>query len=436
MTADKGVITKATTNANANTEAIADKGNGEMLKAEVTDFHWRTRKWSVEETRIGRHIDIVQSVVVMNEDLKKRWDVGHVEIPALREGGTHAVFSRWSECKSAALGARREMKALVLTAFGGPENLEMRKIPKPEVRPGTLLIKVAATSVNSLDIKIREGGLAICPDLPAVLGSDVAGTVEEVGEGSVGFSIGDEVYGFAGGIKGYPGTMSEYVVADANLMALKPRTLSMREAAALPHVSVTALQALHRASVFASDHILIHGGTDGVGHVGIQIAKSLGCKIATTICANEDAELVRALGATEVINVREESVDAYVQRLTYGAGFDVIFDTLGGDNLTHSLQATKANGRVVTTNAHVTIDLTAAHVKALSLLVVFVMLPIINGIGRKSHGDALRSIAILADSGRLRPLIDDQSFTLEGGADAQRRMQSGKARGKVVIDVM
>jgi len=92
------------------------------------------------------------------------------------------------------------MKALVLTAFGGPENFVLRDIPKP-VQPGTLLIKLAATSINSLDIKIREGGLAVCPDLPAVLGSDIAGTVEEVGEGVAGFSVGDEVYGCAGGVK-------------------------------------------------------------------------------------------------------------------------------------------------------------------------------------------------------------------------------------------
>ena len=123
------------------------------------------------------------------------------------------------------------MRALVLTAFGGPENFALEEIPKPGVRRGTLLIRSAATSVNSIDIKIREGALTIAPPLPAVLGSDIAGTVEEVGEGVSEFSAGEEVYGCAGGMAGLGGTLAEYIVADAKLMAPKPKRLSMRESA-------------------------------------------------------------------------------------------------------------------------------------------------------------------------------------------------------------
>lgn len=149
------------------------------------------------------------------------------------------------------------MKALVVTAFGGPENFMLKEIPTPAVQRGTLLIELPATSVNSIDIKIREGALAIAPPLPAVLGSDIAGTVVEVGEGVLGLSAGDEVYGCAGGVKRLGGTLAEYIVADARLMALKPRTLSMHEAAALPLVSITAVQALEKAAPSFTDHALV-----------------------------------------------------------------------------------------------------------------------------------------------------------------------------------
>jgi NADPH2:quinone reductase len=142
------------------------------------------------------------------------------------------------------------------------------------------------------------------------------------------------------------------------------------------------------------------------------------------------------LGADEVINFREEKVEAYVERLTSGFGFDVVFDTVGGKNLTASMEAARANGRLVTTNARATIDLLMAHSKALSLHVVFMMLPLITGIGREGHGKSLRYIASLADSGHLHSLLDDEQFARETAADAHRRLQSGQTRGKVVVDLV
>src|SRR5271169_6468698 len=130
------------------------------------------------------------------------------------------------------------MRAQILKAFGGPENLELAEIPKPEVPPGTVLVRLLAPSVNAIDIKIRTG-LPIGPDLPAVLGADVAGIVEEVGAGVLDFRPGDEVYGCNGGVTGRGGTLAEYILVDARLIAPKSRTLSMHEAAALPLVSIT-----------------------------------------------------------------------------------------------------------------------------------------------------------------------------------------------------
>lgn len=129
----------------------------------------------------------------------------------------------------------------------------------------------------------------------------------------------------------------------------------MREAAALPLVSITAVQALEKAEPSYTDHVLVHGGTGGVGHMGVQLAKALGCQIAITVGTNEDFDLVRRLGADEVINFREENVEAYVKRVTSGFGCDVVFDTVGGRNLNASMEAARAYGRLVTTNARATI---------------------------------------------------------------------------------
>jgi NADPH:quinone reductase len=326
------------------------------------------------------------------------------------------------------------MQAQVLKAFGGPENFELIDIPKPEIRPGMVLVRVAATSVNQVDTKIRAG-LPIGPDLPAVLGCDVAGIVEAVGAGVLDFKPGDEVYGCAGGVKGQGGALAEYILADARLLAPKPAKLSMREAAALPLVAITAWDALERTALSAMDHILVHGGVGGVGHIAIQLAKASGARVATTVASGEAAELARSLGADETINYRDEKVEAYIERLTAGRGFDIVFDTIGGNNLQPSFAAAAETGRVATTNARSTQDLSPLHAKALSFHVVFMLLPMLRGPGRDRHGRILRSLARLADGGKLRPLLDDSRFTLATAPDAHRRLESGKARGKIVIDI-
>ncbi len=326
------------------------------------------------------------------------------------------------------------MRAQILKAYGGPENFALTEIPTPSIEPGKLLIRIAAASVNQIDIKIR-GGLPIGPDLPAVLGGDVAGVVEAVGDGVIGFAPGDEVYGCAGGVKGQGGTMAEYILADARLIAPKPKSLSMRETAALPLVAITAWDLLERSAVGASDHILIHGGAGGVGHVAIQLAKTLGARIATTIGSPAAAALAKSFGADETINFREEKAGDYMERLTAGRGFDVVLDTVGGDNLPSSFAALAYGGRIATTNARTTQDLGPLHAKAASLHVVFMLLPMLRGPGRDRHGRILRSLAEMADAGKLRPLIDDSHFTLETAPDAHRWLESGKAQGKVVIDI-
>lgn len=320
------------------------------------------------------------------------------------------------------------MQAQILKAVGGPENFELTEVPKPTVRPGAVLVRLAATSVNQIDVKIGPG-------LPEIQGSGVAGWVEEVGPGVMGFSPGDEVYAFAGGVKGQGGTMAEYIVVDARSLAVKPRSLSMLEAAALPQVAITAWDGLERAHVGGADHVLIHGGIGGVGHVAAQLAKASGVRVATTIGSAQAGEIARALGADETIDYRDEKVDAYVQRLTAGRGFDLVYDTIGGENLKVSLEAAAVHGRLVTGNSRATTDLGPMHAQTLSFYVVFILLPLPRDIGRERHGRIQCMLAVLVDAGKVRPLLDEKRFTLATVPDAYRRLKSGKARGKVVVDI-
>ena len=262
------------------------------------------------------------------------------------------------------------------------------------------------------------------------------GVVEMVAPDVQGFQVGDEVYGCAGGLKGSDGALAQWMAADARLLAKKPRTLSMAASAALPLVSITAWDALfNKAKLTQGQKILIHGGVGGVGHVAVQLAKWRGAHVTATVISDEDFALARELGADEVINAKTEMPDQYVQRLTQGRGFDVVFDTVGGPNLDRSLQAAARNGAVVTTAARSTHDLSPMHNKALSLHVVFMLLPLLVNEGREQHGKILTTIAEIVDQKRLKPLIDSRQFTLNTVADAHALLESGKAQGKVVINI-
>lgn len=327
------------------------------------------------------------------------------------------------------------MKAQSIFTFGGPEVFKETDLPKPTVRPGHLIIQVKATSVNPVDCKIRSGALSdIAPDLPAVLHGDVSGIVSEVGPQVSAFKTGDEVYACAGGVKGTSGALAEYMLADAALVAKKPRTLSFSEAAAMPLVTITACTGL--LLLKAGQTCLIHGGAGGVGHIAVQLAKAAGAKVFATVSTEEDAALARKLGAEETINYKEETVAEYVQRLTGGNGFDVIFDTVGGKNLDLSFQAAALNGRIATTSSRITTDLSPMHAKGLTLSVVFMLIPLLYNLGRAPQGEILKQAALLADQGKLRPIVDKHRFSFSEVSKAHAYLESGKATGKVVISIV
>lgn len=326
------------------------------------------------------------------------------------------------------------MRAQVLKCHGGPEMLQLADVERPTARPGQVLVRIRATSINPVDIKIREG-LPIGPELPAILGADLAGVVEAVGPGVDDFNVGDEVYGCAGGVKGVGGTLAEYIAADARLIAPKPRALTFREAAALPLVSITAWEAIERIAPKKGEAILVQGGVGGVGHIAVQLAAFAGAVVSASVGSDRDFEQARSFGAANVVDYKNDSVASFVQRITGGRGFDAIVDTAGGQNLVKSFEAAAVGGRIATTNSRASVDLGLMHAKALSLHLVFMLLPMLSGEGRDRHGRILREIAALADRGLLRPHVDPERFTLETAADAHRHVSSGKSKGKVVIEV-
>lgn len=324
---------------------------------------------------------------------------------------------------------------MIIREFGPPSVFEEAEIPKPIPQANQVVIQVKATSVNQIDCKIRAGLVAdIAPELPAVLHGDVAGIITEVGAGVHHLKVGDQVYACAGGVKGTQGALAEYMLADSGSVAKKPESLSFAQAAALPLVTITAWTALFlKAHVQAGCNLLIHGGVGGVGHIAVQLAKWAGAQISTTVASDKDFELARHLGAHHVINFRTENVSDYVKRITKGGGFDVIFDTVGGKNLDLSFQATALNGIVATTAARATIDLTPMHQKGLSLHVVFMLLPLLTQSNLKHQGEILEKAAKLVDEKKLFPLVDEHVFSISNVAEAHAYLESGKAKGKVVL---
>jgi len=328
------------------------------------------------------------------------------------------------------------MRAQLIRRFGGPEVFEPVELETPAPKRGEVLVRQVATSVNPVDTKIRARGPSIAPSLPAILGCDVAGIVEALGEGVDDFKVGDHVYGCAGGVRGMPGALAEFVATDARLLAPAPKTIPLREAAALPLVAITAWEGLvHRARIQPTEHILVHGGAGGVGHVVVQLAKVRGGRVAATVSTPMKAEMAKHLGADEIIDYTREPVADYVARLTAGKGFDVVFDATGGSDLGTSFEAACVNGRVVTIVSQYSADLTPMHLKGLSLHVEFMLIPMLHDTGRERHGRILREVARLVDSHQLRPLIDPTRFTLEQTEEAHKHLESGNALGKVVIDI-
>lgn len=326
-----------------------------------------------------------------------------------------------------------QMTALVLETHGGP--FRLTEVARPVVGSGQVLVRIRASGVNPLDTKIRAGQAAHARQpLPTILGIDLAGTVEEIGPGVTGFRRGDEVYGMTGGVGGHQGSLAQYAAVDARLLAVKPATLSLREAASLPLIFITAWEGLvDRVGVRAGQSVLVLGAGGGVGHIAVQIARAFGATVYGVDAAGK-ADYLRSLGAVP-IDYASEDVEAYVAKHTGGQGFDVVYDTVGGASLDAAFKAVKRFGHVVSSLGWGTHALAPLSFKAATYSGVFTLLPLLTGEGRAHHGAILREATRLAEAGQLMPKLDPRIFGLSTAAEAHDLIETRGSEGKLVIDV-
>jgi NADPH:quinone reductase len=324
------------------------------------------------------------------------------------------------------------VRAYVVESAGGP--FRAVELPTPQPDSDQVLVKICASGVNPLDTKIRagEGGHAKHP-LPAVLGLDMAGVVVKVGSGVAAFRPGDEVFGMVGGVGGLQGTLAEFVLADAALLARKPKTLTMRQSAAMPLVTITAWEGLvDRAGVHAGQTVLVHAGAGGVGYAAAQIALARGGKVFATV-SDDKRSIAEALGVI-AINRHAQAKD-YVAEHTGGEGFDIVYDTLGGAVLDASFEAVKRyTGHVVSCLGWGAHSLAPLSFRAATYSGVFTLLPLLTGVGRANHGHILQRAAELAEQDQLKPLLAEHEFGKDDIASAYDLVAKGSG-GKVVLEL-
>jgi NADPH2:quinone reductase len=327
------------------------------------------------------------------------------------------------------------MRAIVLHAPGGPEAFALAELPDPQPRPGELLLRVAGSSVNPIDLRLRSGLLpALLMPAPAILGIDGAGTVAAIGAGVRGFKVGDGVYGCVGGAGRQPGALAELVAVDHRLLARAPRKVPLAEAAVLPVAALTAWEMCARAGRLTGQTVLVTGAAGGVGHLVVQLARSRGARVVGIANGSERCDFVRRLGAEYCMDRSEPDLPARLAAIGSGS-FGTVLDCVGGaEGLAFAFGQATVGGCVVTIQARATVDLAALHGKALSLHAIFVLLPLLSGDGeaRARHGAILQEMAGLVDQGVLRPQIAER-FPMDQVGAAHARLAAGGVAGKLAL---
>ena len=325
------------------------------------------------------------------------------------------------------------MRAQVLNAFGDDALFSAVEQGDPTAGPGQLLVEMAATSINPIEVKLRRHGGEVAPDLPAVLGSDLAGRVVAVGSGVERFTVGDEVFGYIGGVRGSPGAYASMVAVDSALLAFAPRSIPLAHAAALPLAGLTALDALERSGVGCGTSLLILGATGGVGQLAVQMARALGAVIHAGVRSSDKLGAALDLGADTAFSLDRESPVDHGLRVTGDTGFDVIIDCTAGIDLGLMLTALRDGGQLVSLVTRRACDLSIWSRKGLTLHAIFAPNWLRSERKREMCGARLGHIARLVDAGQLRPQIDGQTFTLDQLNKANARFESGQADGKIII---
>jgi len=332
------------------------------------------------------------------------------------------------------------MKAFIVDRYGKKDGVRIGVMPEPELRPDDVLVQIHAASINPVDFKIRDGQLKVVLPyrVPFILGNDLAGVVVRVGSRVRHFKPGDEIYARAD--KDRMGTFAESISIKEDAVAIKPRTLTMEEAASIPLVGLTAWQALiEKANLKRGQKILIHAGSGGVGTFAIQLAKHLGATVATTT-STANVDWVKRLGADIVIDYKKEDFETILR------DYDVVLDTLGGEALEKSLRVLKPGGRLISIAGPPDPDFAEEYGLAWILRqgIRFLSYRIRKSAKRhhvsysflfmRPSGGQLREIAALIDSGSIRPVVD-RVFPFESTKEALAYVETGRAKGKVVIKV-
>jgi NADPH:quinone reductase-like Zn-dependent oxidoreductase len=332
------------------------------------------------------------------------------------------------------------MKAFIVDRYKRGLALRFGDMPEPDVLDQDVLVAIHAASLNPLDIKIRDGEfkLLLPYRLPLILGNDMAGVVVRVGSKARRFKPGDEVY--ARPQQDRIGTFAEYIAVNEADVALKPGNLTMQEAASIPLVGLTAWQVLvERAQLEKGQKVLIHAGSGGVGMFAIQLAKQLGATVATTT-STANVDLVKSLGADIVIDYKKQEFAEILH------GYDVVLNSLDKDTLEKSIKVLKPGGKLISISGPP--DMAFAKESGMNWFLQQVMRALSAGIRRKAQrhgisysfalmradGEQLGKITSLIESGAIRPVMD-RIFPFQATNEAMDYLATGRAKGKVVIQV-
>ncbi|WP_414660061.1 NADP-dependent oxidoreductase [Horticoccus sp. 23ND18S-11] len=332
------------------------------------------------------------------------------------------------------------MKALTFTRYAKSDNIVFSEIPEPTIKPDEILVRVHAVGLNKIDTMIPKGIFKpiIRLQLPATLGSDLAGVVAEVGSRVTRFKVGDAV--FASIFDLGTGSLAEFAVVPESAAALKPSNLDFVQAASIPMVGLTSWQALKdRAQVRRGQKIFIPAGSGGIGTFAIQLTKHLGAKVGTTASAG-NLELVRSLGADEVIDYRKQEFEEVLR------DYDAVLGTVTGDSQKKSLRILKPNSNVVSLVGPP--DVAFARGRGMNFMMKAVFGLLSAGIIRQAKkigatysflfvypdGRQLAEIGELLQAGKIRPVIDEV-FPFDQAKEALAYLEKGRARGKVVVQM-
>jgi len=337
---------------------------------------------------------------------------------------------------------RMSMKAVLMTAAGSPDVLQLQEVEKPSLpSPHHLRVKLAAAGVNPLDTKLRTKSFLFPNSLPAILGCDGAGTVEKIGSAVTRFKVGDQVYFNNGGLGGNqgdePGCYAEFTTVHEEYCTAIPSNLSLQDSAALPLVLITAWESLvDRVNLQPGQTILVHGAAGGVGHIAVQLAHHLGAKVAATVSDDQKDALVQGLEADKTIHYKEKDFVKEVMDWTNGRGVDVVLDTVGGETFLRSMHATRIGGKVVTIlGTPLTIDdIQLARKRNLSICYELMLTPQV----MKLHEERIRQRKILEqcakiiEEGHLGVLVSF-ALPLAEAQQVHRMFDQGGVMGKIIL---